>query len=155
MSRYALDQPGILADIYRSGRTEVIQEWDGRFDREVWAAFDLGRFLHVYMPITLRDRTLGVIQVVYDGRTTTSVTEDETQMLAAFMDQAAVALENVRLFQQTRARARRERQTYDITTKLRRSPDIATILQTAVEELGHALRADRAVVRLMTKPSAE
>jgi PAS domain S-box-containing protein len=152
---HPLSQPGLLADVYHTGRTEVIQEWDDRFDRKYWDEFDLGQYLRVLMPITLRDRALGVIDVVYSKRTKTSVSEDEKQMLAAFMDQTAVALENVRLFQQTRERAERERQIYDITTKLRRSPDIATILQTAVEELGQALRTDRAVVRLMAKPREE
>jgi PAS domain S-box-containing protein len=155
MSRHSLDQPGILADIYYTGRTETVREWDGRFDRKTWDEFGLGRFLRVYMPITLRDRTLGVIQAIYGKSAKASVGEDEKQMLSAFMDQAAVALENVRLFEQTRLRAERERQIYDITTKIRRSPDIATILQTAVEELGQALRADRAVVRLTAKPHEE
>jgi PAS domain S-box-containing protein len=155
MSWHSLDQPGILADIYHTGRTEIVREWDGRFDRNTWDEYGLGQFLRVLMPITLRDRTLGVIQVIYDKRAKASVSEDEKQMLSAFMDQAAVALENVRLFEQTRSRAERERQIYDITTKLRRSPDIATILQTAVEELGQALRADRAVVRLKAKPHEE
>ena len=155
MSRHFLDQPGILADIYHTSRTEIVREWDGRFDRKTWDEFGLGRFLRVYMPITLRDRTLGVIQAIYSKSAKASVSEDEKQMLSAFMDQAAVALENVRLFEQTRSRAERERQIYDITTKLRRSPDIATILQTAVEELGQALRADRAVVRLTAKPHEE
>lgn len=155
MSRHSLDQPGILADIYYTGRTEIVREWDGRFDRKTWDEFRLGQFLRVYMPITLRDRTLGVIQAIYSKSAKASVGEDEKQMLSAFMDQAAVALENVRLFEQTRLRAERERQIYDITTKLRRSPDITTILQTAVEELGQALRADRAVVRLTAKPHEE
>jgi PAS domain S-box-containing protein len=155
MSRHSLDQPGILSDIYHTGKVEIIQEWDGRFDRTTWDEYELGQYLRILMPITLRDRTLGVIQAIYDKRAKALVSEDETQMLAAFMDQAAVALENVRLFQQTRTRAERERQIYDITTKLRRSPDIATILQTAVDELGQALRADRAVVRLTAKPQEE
>jgi PAS domain S-box-containing protein len=155
MSRHSLAQPGILADIYHTGRTEIVREWDGRFDRKTWDEFGLGQYLRVLMPITLRDRALGVIQAIYDKNAKASVSEDEKQMLSAFMDQAAVALENVRLFEQTRTRAERERQIYDITTKLRRSPDIATILQTAVEELGQALRADRAVVRLTAKPQEE
>ena len=73
-------------------------------------------------------------------------------MLAAFVDQAAVALENVRLFEEAQRRAQREHQTYEITAKIRRSPDVATILQTAVDELGQALNTDRALIRLKVRP---
>jgi GAF domain-containing protein len=83
------------------------------------------------------------------------VGEDEVQILAAFMDQAAVALENVRLFDQVQRRAQREHQIYEIANRLRRSPDISSILQTAVDELGQALRVDRALVRLMVRPDEE
>jgi GAF domain-containing protein len=155
MSQYSLDGSDIIPDIYRTGRTETILGWDERFDRELWNRFDLDRYLRVFMPIRLREQVIGVVEAAYDRRQKGSVGEDEVQILAAFMDQAAVALENVRLFDQVQRRAQREHQIYEIANRLRRSPDISSILQTAVDELGQALRVDRALVRLMVRPDEE
>jgi GAF domain-containing protein len=76
-------------------------------------------------------------------------------MVEAVTNQVALALENARLFEESQRRALREHQIYEITSKVRRSPDIATILRTTVEELGRALQTDRALVRLAVKPGEE
>jgi PAS domain S-box-containing protein len=153
MSQYSLNGHDIVPDVYRTGRTETILGWDERFNRELWDRFELDRYLRVFMPIRLREQVIGVVEVAYDKRQKDSVGGDEVQILAAFMDQAAVALENVRLFDQVQRRAQREHQIYEIANRLRRSPDISSILQTAVDELGQALRVDRALVRLVVRPS--
>jgi PAS domain S-box-containing protein len=153
-AQFPLDHPDILADICRTGRTEIIEGWDERFNRQVWERFGHGRLLRIFMPIKTRDRVIGVVEVGYDKREKGHVGGEEVQMLAAFVDQAAVALENVRLFEEAQRRAQREHQTYEIAAKIRRSPDVATILQTAVDELGQALHTDRALIRLKVKPRA-
>ncbi len=154
-SRYLLNQPDVLTDIYRTGRTEIIAGWDDRFNREIYEKYGHERFLRIFMPVKMRDRVIGVVEVGYDRRQKDQVSEEEVQMLTAFMDQAAVALENARLFDEARRRAQREHQIYEITSRLGRTPDISTILQTTVNELGRALHADRAVVRLMARPRAQ
>ena len=150
-AQYPLDHPDILADVYRTGQTEIIDGWDARFNREVWEEFGHERLVRIFMPIKIRDRVLGVIEVGYDRRQKSKIGEEEVQMLAAFADQAAVALENVRLFEQAQQRAHREHQTYEITSKIRRSSDVATMLQTTVDELGQALQTDRTLIRLKVK----
>ena len=106
------------------------------------------------VPISIGDRVLGVMAVqsyttpgLYDARA--------RDLLVSIASQTAIALQNARLFEQIQRQAERQRRIYEITSRLRRSPDIATILQTAVEELGEALRVDRALVRLVTKPREE
>jgi PAS domain S-box-containing protein len=155
MARHPLDQPSVLTDVYRTGRTEIIDGWDERLDREIYEKFGHERLLRVFAPIRIRDRTLGIVEVGYDKRKKDHLDESEMQMLSAFMDQAATALENVRLFEQAQRRAERERQIYEITARLRRSPDVAAILKAAVDELGQALQADRAVIRMRVKPREE
>jgi len=99
------------------------------------------------VPIKLRGQVIGVIdlQEIGDGR---KWTEEEIALVQAISDQMALAAENVRLLEETERRAAWEHQVQTITTRIRRSPDLATILQTAVEELGRVLGADRALVRL-------
>jgi PAS domain S-box-containing protein len=103
MVRYPLDHPDITADVYRSGKTEIIGDWDERFNREIWDRFGHERFLRVFMPIKLQDRVIGVIEVGYDKEQKGSVDEEDVQLLTAFVDQAAIALQNARLFEQARS----------------------------------------------------
>ena len=67
-------------------------------------------------------------------------------------DQAATALRSARLYQDAQSRARREQLIREITSKMRGTPDLDTILNTAVQELGKALGVSRAFVRLSTGP---
>jgi GAF domain-containing protein len=148
LSRYPLGHPGILADIYRTGRTEVIGEWDDRFDPEIWSKFRHERLLRIYMPLKVHERILGVIEVGYDKQRKGQIDEEESRTLAAFVDQAAVALENANLLQQAQRRAWRERLAREIGGKLQAAPDVEAVLQTAVRELGRVMSTPRSFVQL-------
>ncbi len=104
-AQYPLDDPDILADIYRKGRTEIIGEWDERFNREIWDTYGHERYLRIFMPIKMRDQVIGVFEASYDKRTKEHISKDEKQTLAAFADQAAVALEHARLFEEAQRHA--------------------------------------------------
>jgi GAF domain-containing protein len=75
-------------------------------------------------------------------------TVGEMRVLNSVGDQAATALRSVRLYMEAQNRARREELIREITSKMRGTPDLDTILSTAVEELGRALGVSRAFVRL-------
>lgn len=93
------------------------------------------------------ERVLGVIAV--QSYTTPRVYDEHARdLLVSIASQTAIAIQSARLFEQAQRRARHERQIYEITSRLRRSPDMTTILQTAADELGQALGADRVLVRL-------
>lgn len=106
------------------------------------------------VPLLIGEQVLGMM-AVQSYTTPRAYDEHDQDLLMAIASQAAIAIQSARLFEQAQRRAEQERRTYEITDKLRRSPDISTILQTAVEELGRALRTDRAIVRLMVKPGEE
>jgi PAS domain S-box-containing protein len=105
MAQYSLDHPDILTDVYRTRRTEIISGWDTRFNREIWEKFGHERFLRIFMPIQMRERVLGIVEVGYDRHAKEHIGEEDVQMLTAFMDQAAVTLENARLFEEARTHA--------------------------------------------------
>ena len=105
-------------------------------------------------PITLRGEAIGAFMFENADRQR-DWSSDEIALVEMVSNQVAMALENARLFEQAQQRAYQERQTYEITAKLRRSPDITTVLQAAVDELGQALQTDRAMVRLMVNPDEE
>jgi len=99
------------------------------------------------VPIKLRDQVIGVIDL-HEVDETRIWTEHEVALAQAVADQMAQALESQRLFEQTRALARREALTRRITDRIRDAMDVDTILQTAIRELGQALGAPRVYVRL-------
>jgi len=101
-------------------------------------------------PITLRGQVIGALGL-QEEEGTRQWTADEIALVESVADQMALAIENARLFEATQARARRERLIHEITGKVQGSIDLDTILRTTVQELGKALGASRAVVRLGTE----
>lgn len=99
------------------------------------------------VPMMLGDQVLGVINV-QDTRREGRFTEDDAALLTTIASQIAAAIQNTRLLDQVQRTARRERVIRQITGKVRRSPNMRTILETTAQELGRALDAARATVRL-------
>ncbi|MFN3762421.1 MAG: GAF domain-containing protein, partial [Anaerolineae bacterium] len=72
----------------------------------------------------------------------------EVRLYRTLTDQAAVALERMRLFEETRRRAEWERIRAEVSARVRASTDMETILRTAVRELGRAFRAAEGIIQL-------
>jgi GAF domain-containing protein/HAMP domain-containing protein len=99
-------------------------------------------------PIAVRGRWFGLLTVLYESPRVFG--EAETSFYRTLADQAALALEGQRLFNETQRRAEREQMIRQITDKVRATSDLETILQTTVQELGKTLGLSRAFVRLGT-----
>jgi len=97
------------------------------------------------VPMKLRDQVVGVLNLRFEGEPASTGT---VSLIEEIANRLALALENVRLLEETHERAERERITANITTQIRASMDPETILQTAVRELGAALGTDRTFVQL-------
>ncbi len=74
--------------------------------------------------------------------------EREIRLYRTLADQAALALERMRLFEETRRRAEWERIRAEVSARVRASTDVETILRTAVRELGRAFRATEGIIQL-------
>ena len=81
--------------------------------------------------------------------------QNKLQLAQNLTDQLAVNLENARLFQESQRATQRERLVNEISSRLTSQNNIDHILQTAVREVGMALRAPQVSVRLNegTKPN--
>jgi GAF domain-containing protein len=110
---------------------------------------DLKSWLGV--PLLAGNQTIGVL-VAQDEARENRFTEDDVALLSTVAGQMATALQNSRLLEQVQQSARRERLIHEITTKVRRSPDIQTVLETTAREVGRALNAARATIRLGEAP---
>jgi DNA-binding LacI/PurR family transcriptional regulator/GAF domain-containing protein len=135
MSRYSLDEPDILVDVYRSGQFEIISGWDDRFNREIYERFGHERLLRIFMPIRLRDRVTGVIEVAYDRNTKEHIGDDEVQLLGAFVDQAAVALENARLLSETQRALDEAEMLYTASQRLASASEAVDIVAAVAESI--------------------
>ncbi len=101
------------------------------------------------IPITLRDQILGEITI--DGN---NWTEEDRIWAEALATQAAVALENARLLEESQQTALRERLIADISQKIWASRTIENILKTAVRELGQTLQAAETSIELNPEEQA-
>ncbi len=96
-------------------------------------------------PITVRGQVIGMFNLG-DTEENRAWDDEDMNFIKTIADQVGLALENVRLLEQTQRRAEREHLVTEITGKLRASNDPQIILQTAVNELRQALHARHAQI---------
>jgi len=103
------------------------------------------------VPLALRDEVIG--QINLSGSEEWS--PEERAWVESVATQAAIALENARLMDESRKQAGIERTVAEITTRVWAANTMDGILQTAVKELGRALNASEAVVELKMDDNKE
>lgn len=129
-----VDQPAEAIQALQEGRpiiTAEPSEGDGQDSRAGLA-----------VPIKLRDQTMGVLNL----RLESEPTSEDVEMIEDIASRLALALENVRLLEESQRRAVREQTLGRVTARFTRSLDIDTVLQTAVRELGQLLEMDEVSV---------
>ncbi len=103
--------------------------------------------LDLALPIKVREQTLGVLHA-QKPEGSEAWTDDEAALLTSLVDQLSVALENARLYEDTQHLAERQRIAAEVSTRIRDSLDIDTVLQTAVSEMRRAIGLEEIVIRL-------
>jgi GAF domain-containing protein len=98
----------------------------------------------IEIPISLRDEVIGNISLTGDAEWTL----EQRSLIEAVATQAALALENARLVEESQSSAGREHLLAEITGKIWSSSTLDGILQSAVRELGQALDASEATIEL-------
>jgi GAF domain-containing protein len=99
------------------------------------------------VPILIRGQVLGHINLRRESELAPWNKDDRTLVEDAVV-QIASALENARLLEEIRSRARQEQQINVISTQIRSSPTTDSILRNTVRELGNALGAYRTFIQL-------
>ena len=85
------------------------------------------------IPLVYRNELLGVLNV--ESELMDAYTENDEEMLGTLGGSLAAIIANARLLEQIRVQAERERLIYEVTSKIRRSTDIQSILNTTASEL--------------------
>jgi GAF domain-containing protein/HAMP domain-containing protein len=103
----------------------------------------------IAVPIQLRGQTLGAVEWEIPE---SDFSNNKLQMAQELANRLAVSLDNARLFQESQRATERERIVNAISAKLTPQTEIDDILQTAVREVGQALRAPQVSIRLHRPP---
>ncbi len=98
------------------------------------------------IPLVYRNEVLGVLNV--ESEQAGAYTENDEELLGTLGGSLAAIIANARLLDQIRKQAERERMVYEITSKIRRSTDMRTILTTTANELTKVVNARRAQIKI-------
>ena len=67
-AKFPINSEGIIPAVVESGRTEVIQGWDKRFDPEIYKRYGHEDLIRVWVPIKAGTQVIGVMQAGRDRR---------------------------------------------------------------------------------------
>ena len=101
----------------------------------------------VATPLRIGDQVIGVLGV-QDENERRQWSEDEIALIEAVSEQMSLALENARLFSESRQQAAREEIIANLTQAIWEGDDLRTVLRNTVSNLGDTLKASKVVLRL-------
>lgn len=103
------------------------------------------------LPLIYRNELLGILNV--ESEQVAAYTENDEEMLGTLAGSLAAVIANARLLAQIRRQAERERLLYEVTSKIRRSTDMQTILATTASELTRTMGARYTQIKIQPSPS--
>ena len=86
------------------------------------------------VPLLANDQSIGTLTVMDSDHPGRRFTEDEVSLLAAFADQASLALEKARLLNEAEVRERQATQLYKVTTQLASNHDLTSLLDLITQQ---------------------
>ena len=138
-----------LREIRANQQTQLSTDWSETLDTQGGLGYSIGEKLSdessiLNTPLTLRNQIIGKITLEGDSEWTS----EEQEWVETVATQAALALENARLLEESQQVALQERLVAEITSKIWSSNTMDGILKTATKELGRALGASEAIIEL-------
>lgn len=106
------------------------------------------------VPLLLGGEPLGAI-VVQDLENEHRFGDNDMRLLVTLASQVAIAIRNARLLENSRQRSEQDRKLLEITSKIRRSPDMQAILKTTAQQVVEALGAQRAHIEVKIDPNVQ
>jgi GAF domain-containing protein len=106
----------------------------------------------VAVPIAIADEVLGVLDV--QQNIVGGLTPEDAELIRSIADQVAIALRNIRSYEQARQEAERETLVNTISQKIQGTATVEEAMQVAIRELGRALGAQHTSVRLKSGGAA-
>ena len=101
------------------------------------------------VPLKLRGQVIGTMALHETGHQR-AWTSEEIGLAETVAEQVALTIENLRLVDETQHRAARQRTLSEVTSSVRETLDMETVLRTAVQEVRQALGLPEVRIRLAT-----
>ncbi|HWQ05516.1 MAG TPA: GAF domain-containing protein [Longilinea sp.] len=98
------------------------------------------------VPILYTDRLVGVLNL--ESEKIAAYNENDEEILSTMATNLGSIIANAQLVSQVTRQVERQQQIFEITSKIRRSVDMNSIIETSTSELCKALRAQKATMRL-------
>lgn len=98
------------------------------------------------VPILFGDELIGVLNL--ESKRTAAFDENDQEILSALGNNLGGVIANLRLVNQVRQQIARERQMFEVTSKIRRSVDLESIMETSTSEICRVLGARRATIQI-------
>ena len=114
---------------------------DDTFAQEDKLILDENSRSQLVVPILFSNNLLGMI--IVESSDVAAFDEEDQEILATLGNNLGAILTSVTLLSQVRQQMERQHLLYDITSKIRRSVDVSSVLQTSANEIGKALGAKR------------
>jgi GAF domain-containing protein len=102
------------------------------------------------IPIRISEQVVGVIRLQKDKRLA-SWTDSEIELMETLTDRLSQALDSARLYQDTQRRAAQEQLLSEISSNIRQTLDIDTVIRNAAKEFGEAFNAQEVIIRMNPK----
>lgn len=99
------------------------------------------------VPVSYGSRLMGVL--VAESNEPGKFDENDQEIVTTLASNMASIIANIELVEQIRLQVDRQRQLYDITSKIRRSTDTETIMKTSLAEICNALNIRKASIELL------
>jgi GAF domain-containing protein len=141
--RYAGQEGGVDEDAWLSSMAGAVQQGD------LVVVDDPAEEPSLAVPLVLNGVVIGVVGMRRPAGESWSV--DEQALVQSVSEQMTQALENRRLFQVARERARRELVLRQTTDRVRSQADLDAVLQTAAQEMRRIVGATHVAIRLGTE----
>ncbi|GAP06289.1 MAG TPA: PAS domain S-box protein [Anaerolinea thermolimosa] len=104
------------------------------------------------LPVLFGEELIGVLSL--ESKQPSAFDENDQDIMVALANNIGAIIANWRLVEQIRRQVERQQTLFEITSKIRRSVDIPTILQTSVQEIGRALPVKKAQIALVPPGSS-
>jgi PAS domain S-box-containing protein len=137
---------GLSGKVWETGQPLSVDDythWEGRSRR--YEAYDYEAAVGV--PVYWQNKFLGVLNILADAPRTFG--RNDAELLSLFASQAAIAIENARLFDQTRKRAEEQVILNRVTTATASTLELPDVLQAVATEMAGAFGVEQCGLALL------
>ncbi len=132
--------PGLAVELRQPIRINNLQ------NHPEYTPLDQNTNSELAVPIFFRDRTVGVLDL--SSAEPGAYDETDQEIIASLGNTLGAIIANTQLIQEIRQQVDRQQRIYDITSRIRRTTNIETILRTSAREIALTLGAKRAQIEI-------